>query len=340
MDNTQTTQKIYEVDDELRLQTEAYMARRHEDYQKNGRSYGNAQLAQETGVTSTYISRYLAGKPNFNPEKLERTLRSLLNHESRRRQLVHGLFPTGQSGMFDGFCEELKSVNGVGLIFGESGSGKTASAELYCRRYSSTIYIELNHWERTAYEVERLLCEQLDPGDRQRGRKARALWLVEHLRDTGRLIIVDDADESTYDALKWLFDFNDVAHVPVMLVGNEDVLKIVRRNPKMFSRLKLYQSLEVPRGKGLRKQVTELLDAMVPDHREALIELAIPIAERQHGGHLRAVQSRVMKMVSIMSKAEAPGQGELDLRDPVNAFTAADARLPMPGLTPELRGRR
>lgn len=335
-----TTQKTWTVDEDLRLQTEAYMARRGEDYAKSGKTYGNAQLAVETGVTSTYISRYLSAKPNFNPDKLERVLRSLLNHEARRRALVHGLFPTEQSSQFDGYCEELKSVNGVGLVYGQSGSGKTASVELYCRKYGATVYIELNRWERTACEVERLLCEQLDPGDRQRGRKPRALWLVEHLKDTGRLIIVDDADEATYDALKWLFDFNDVASVPVMLVGNEDVLKIVRRNPKMFSRLKLYESLEVPSGKALRNQVGALLDAIVPDHREVLLDMAVAIAERHHGGHLRAVQARLLKMQAIMAKASARGSASEELTDPVNAFQVADRRLPEPGLSLEPKARR
>jgi len=339
METKEIKERIYPIDEALRDEGLAYMARRQEYYATSGKGYGNAQLANQLGVHATYVSRYLNGKPNFDPSKLERTLRSVLNHEARQRSLVHGLFPTRQSKQFAGFCEELKSVCGVGLVYGQSGSGKTCSVELYTRTYSATIYIVFNRWERTANELERLLCAQLDPGDRQRGSQPRALWLVEHLQDSGRLIVVDNADEATYDAIKWLFDFNDVTKCPVMMVGNEDVLKIVRRNPKMFSRLKLYESLEIPdKAKDLRGQVRELLDAIVPEHAEKLLDDAVAISERPHGGHLRAVANRVLKMQSIIRSAEAAGKD--DLKDPSNAFKLADQKLPEPGLTFEKAHKR
>ena len=162
---------------------------------------------------------------------------------------------------------------------------------------------------------------------------------MEHLTDSGRLIVVDDANEATYDALKWLFDFSDKTKVPVMLVGNEDVLRIIRRNPKMFSRLGLFESLEMPDGAALRKQVRTLLDALCPDQAEAIVDLAVAVAERPHGGHLRAVQKRVVRMQTIMAKAAAAGtEAARELAQPETAFRSADNRLPEPGIDrPELR---
>jgi len=331
--------KPFAFDSDLHAEAQAYMARRDEDYGKRGKRYRLSDFATELGISTSYASRYLDGKPNFPVDKLERSLRSILRHEARRRMLVHSLFPTQQSRRLESFAEELKATNSVGLVYGESGSGKSAAVNLYTQANPSTIYIELNRWERTGSEIERMLCEFLDPGDRQRGARARALWLVEHLTDSGRLIVVDDADEATYDALKWLFDFSDKTKVPVMLVGNEDVLRIIRRNPKMFSRLGLFESLEMPDGAALRKQVRTLLDALCPDQAEAIVDLAVAVAERPHGGHLRAVQKRVVMMQTIMAKAAAAGtEAARELAQPDTAFRSADNRLPEPGIErPELR---
>lgn len=332
-----TTDKPHAFDAGLHAQAMAYIERRSEDYAKRGKKYRLADFATELGISTSYASRYQDGKPNFPVDKLERSLLSILRHEARRRSLVHNLFPTAQSKLLERYAEDLKSTSSVGLVYGESGSGKSAAVDLYAQTNPSTIYIELNRWERTGSEIERMLCEFLDPGDRQRGPRARSLWLVEHLSDSGRLIVVDDADEATYDALKWLFDFSDKTKVPVMLVGNEDVLRIIRRNPKMFSRLGLFESLELPEGNGLRKQVRTLLDALCPEQAEAIVDLAVTVAERPHGGHLRAVQKRVVMMQTIMARAAATNPTAEHARPEV-AFKLADSRLPEPGIErPELR---
>lgn len=326
----------YTVDARTHADLIAYIERRKAFYATKNRQYRYSDLATELGVSVSYVSRYIDGKPNFDPTKLEKSARSILTHEARRATIVHGLFPTAQSKALANAAEDLKATCSVGLIYGESGSGKTAAVEIYAQNNPSTIYIALHRWEKTGSEVARLLCEFLDPEGRNRGTTQRPVWLVRQLRDSGRLIIVDNADEASYDALKWLFDFADATNVPILLVGNEDVLKIIRRNPKMFSRLGLFEALNIPEGRALRTQVATLLAALAPEQADAILDLAVEVAERSHGGHLRAVVKRVIQMQTIIATGKAAGKA--DLSDPVAAFKLSDRRLPEPGIErPERR---
>ena len=330
--------ETYTVDAPTHADLLAYVERRRAYYATKNRQYRYSDLATELGVSVSYVSRYIDGKPNFDPVKLEKAARSILQHEARRASIVHGLFPTAQSKALATAAEDLKATCSVGLIHGESGSGKTAAVEMYAQANPSTIYIALHRWEKTGSEVARLLCEFLDPEGRGRGTIQRPVWLVRQLRDSGRLIIVDNADEASYDALKWLFDFADATNVPILLVGNEDVLKIIRRNPKMFSRLGLFEPLNVPEGRKLRDQVATLLASLCPDHSDAILDLAVEVAERSHGGHLRAVVKRVVQMQTFMATGRREGNHKL--ADPVYAFGVADHRLPEPGIErPERRGK-
>lgn len=328
----------YSVDTQTHSDLLAYIERRRAYYAGKGRQYRYSDLATELGVSVSYVSRYIDGKPNFDPTKLEKSARNILQHEARRSTIVHGLFPTAQSRALANCAEDLKATCSVGLIYGESGSGKTAAVEMYAQANPSTIYIALHRWEKTGSEVARLLCEFLDPEGRGRGLIQRPVWLVRQLRDSGRLIIVDNADEASYDALKWLFDFADATNVPILLVGNEDVLRIIRRNPKMFSRLGAFEALNVPEGRKLRDQVATLLASMCPEHADAILDLAVEVAERPHGGHLRAVVKRVIQMQTIIHTGKANSKDLLT--DPVAAFRLADRRLPEPGIErPERRGK-
>lgn len=107
---------------------------------------------------------------------------------------------------------------------GDAGAGKTTALRHYAETNTGVIFVTANACTTTATAVLGLICQQV--GRQVPGRKAMLInTLVEQLTGSNRLIIIDEADHLSLDALQAVRNLNDLAGVGIVLSGNDKIYR-------------------------------------------------------------------------------------------------------------------
>jgi DNA transposition AAA+ family ATPase len=150
----------------------------------------------------------------------------------------------------------------IGVCYGAAGLGKTEAVKEYAKRNQDVILIEvdLGHTAKALFsELHRVL------GMEGFG-TVHSMFndVVEKLKDSGRLIIVDEAEHLPYKALELLRRVYDKAGVGIMLVGMPRLLSNLRGRrgeyAQLYSRVGIAARLE-----GLSIGDTQMIvDSVIP----------------------------------------------------------------------------
>ncbi|MGE5608124.1 MAG: AAA family ATPase [Bacillota bacterium] len=126
------------------------------------------------------------------------------------------------------FTEEVKAVLGychinrdLGICYSGAGRGKTMAISDYLSSHPDCILITADPCLRSPNPLLEELLDKLGKSGGSNARKARRL-VIESLRDSGRMVIVDEAQHLTpkgIDILRILIV--DQAHCGLALIGNE-----------------------------------------------------------------------------------------------------------------------
>lgn len=256
------------------------------------------ELAMELDTNSTQVSKYLSEKPTGDVEKLEGVIEDVLDNEQTRRELATQLFKNAISQSVAGGIEMIRETNDIGLMHGEAGVGKTCGLELYAKEHASSILITCGRELRTAHQMRQRITPRKH---RRRSKKTKArapqqtTWerIVRKYKDSNRPFLFDNAHRLTLGALEWIFDFHDATGCPVALVGNPEVLDLIRDNDQMFSRIGLEWPISVKTAKGesvAAPIVQKLLAQYLPAGAREVFDAAMIIAEEEESGHFRALK--------------------------------------------------
>ncbi|MBC8009946.1 MAG: AAA family ATPase [Burkholderiales bacterium] len=270
------------------------------------------QLGRELGINSSHVSKYLAGKPEGDVPRLESTIEDVLKNAATRRREKKALFETPASRSIHSACELIRKTNDVGLVHGPAGLGKTSGVALYAGENPSAIVLTLSKWSGQADGIQAAVFAALESRGKTPGMR-RAEWLVERLRGSNRLLVIDNAHRLTHGALQWLFDFQDATECPIALVGNPEVLAKIRENDQQFSRIGLLRAIKPTEVATLAKQ---MLQRLCPDHAPVLQDLATKVAGER--GHLRALKKHLLLMPEFFTAAQS---------DPRKAFLMAHTQV-------------
>ncbi len=111
---------------------------------------------------------------------------------------------------------ELRSM---ATVTSDSGRGKTMTFEAAAGVFPGAIMIRAKRRFRTSSGVARLIAHELRIARPPRNAGDLQLKLIDTLRDTGRLLIVDEAHQLTSDALEFIRDLHDECEMPIVLGG-------------------------------------------------------------------------------------------------------------------------
>jgi len=211
-------------------QLKEWFERKQAAAKARGESYSYADLARDLGYAenSSLMSQYFAGKYAGDLVKLERRIVEFLRRESELQELIEWSsleeerFRFVETSVFKRLNEAAKmcQLRGqIGRLTGESGRGKTRAVLEYARRDSGVIVIQA-HKYFTAKEVFREIAYKC--GIEPRGTiHTLMLGIVEKLKGTRRLIIIDEAEHLNANTLDEIRQLNDRAGVGVLYVGTE-----------------------------------------------------------------------------------------------------------------------
>lgn len=134
----------------------------------------------------------------------------------------------------------------IAVVYGDAGVGKTSTVREYVKNDSLALLITISPTYSSITGVNELIAAQL--GVRERVARRLTAEIVDRLKGSGRVLIVDEAQHLTVRALNHLRCMSDESGVGIALVGNEEVYSKLRGSGKadfaqLFSRV------------GMRKQV-------------------------------------------------------------------------------------
>ncbi|WP_105198984.1 AAA family ATPase [Pseudoalteromonas sp. T1lg10] len=135
-------------------------------------------------------------------------------------------------------CEQAKQKRRFSVFSGQAGIGKSKGIAEYCRNDTDAILIEGSE-QTTSTQVLEALVYQLGLARSGSGYKNMEK-IIKTLRDTNRVIILDEADKCKPNALDPLRTISDRARVGVTLVGNiqlQDKLQTHERYELISSRV-------------------------------------------------------------------------------------------------------
>jgi len=151
------------------------------------------------------------------------------------------------------------------LVHGPTGIGKSLVAHVVADKFPGAIYLRISSGNTSFTSLRRMLATHLRLFGRRRSQKrdeAAGLTLDERifdvLRDSHRLIIVDEAHRVAESALDFLRDLYDECRTPILLLCTKDLLDRVRRDSdedhgQLYSRIHVadlvYGFDKVPGGK-------------------------------------------------------------------------------------------
>lgn len=264
---------------------------------KEADGLSNRQLAAKLRYSPSVVSQYLNGdKYPGDRDQVERRIAEFLRNRELSRHVRLRLVKSDVTEAVHAAFRTIRSTNDAGVIYGPSGAGKSTAITLYSLDNPLCMVVTLHEWCKGAGGIERLVFDAIDHGA-YKANTNRGEFIVDRLRGSDRLLIVDNAHKATRAGLDWILDLHEAAVIPVALVGNEKMLGPIRSDDQRSSRVgyqeeilpkdhrKVVQHLVAQIAPGMVGKVEELLEQVACDrgrYRSVAkeISLAVRLGER------------------------------------------------------------
>lgn len=237
------------------------------------------QLSKETGLSTSVISQFLNGTYTGDNEEVAKTIDRYLTVGKERLnsvsdvQFVEDLYNTREV-LFA--CNYAHRNNDITLVSGDAGAGKTTALRYYAENNTGVIFVTANACITTATAILSLICRQI--GKQVPTRRAALMnALVEQLTGTNRLIIIDEADHLSLDALQAVRNLNDTAHCGIVLSGNDKIYRQML-SPRRGYEFEQIRTRIIVRKKVFNEYTVEEMRAMFPSLNQECIGYMLKLA--------------------------------------------------------------
>lgn len=184
--------------------------------------YTQKQIADECGFSAPLISQFMNRTYNGDNKKVADTLNKYLIIAKDRLNCCKAnvFYPELENTKRVTFAVHYAHTNcEMVLIRGDSGAGKTMALKMYVEQNAGVIFVTANASTKSATSILSKIA--VAAGRHPNGNKKFLMeTLVSYLKDTKRLIIIDEADHLILNALQAVRNLNDEANVGIVLSGN------------------------------------------------------------------------------------------------------------------------
>ena len=191
----------------------------------------------------------------------------------------------------------------IAVVYGDAGVGKTQAVRAYLRENSLAIGITISPSYASITGVNELIADQL--GIRERVARRIYAEIISKLKDSGRVLIIDEAQHLPVRGLNHLRCMADESGVGIALIGNAEVYTKLRGSGKadfaqLFSRI------------GMRREVLtstttkeDIRKVFAEAHlEEDALELLYRIARTAYG--LRGAVNVFVNTAAVFGSVDAP----------------------------------
>ena len=271
----------------------------------------HAQMADRLKLSSpTRLTKYLnlykeGNKPETDAPDVEQAVKQFLRYEDRNAILAKSLFETSVSRAVCAVLKHIRRTGDIGLVHGPAGLGKSCGAAVFRRDNPDTVIINGTYWRQGPSDMEGMLFEgiQDDPAVIARpylNNLKKWAYMVDIFRGSERMIIIDTAQRLHISAFAALFDFHDETGCSLGLLGNPEVMNIVRPNDQLFSRIGMVRDVKL--GNDHTEIATKMITQYAPDSGKELIDLSADLITKP--GHGRTLRKQLN--LAVVIKEETP----------------------------------
>lgn len=184
------------------------------------KGYSQTQVARAIGKSTAVINQYLQGKYAGDVPAIDALARSFINREvekEKSQKITARFVPTVTSRKGMEVIRYAHLDGDLNVIYGAAGLGKTMILREYAAQHRDALLIEADPGY-TARVVLEELCGLL--GISKRGSMHElSEACIAALRDSGRLLMVDEAENLPYRALETLRRIHDKSGIGLVLAG-------------------------------------------------------------------------------------------------------------------------
>lgn len=184
------------------------------------KGYSQTQVARAVGKSAAVINQYLQGKYAGDVPSIDELARSFINREAEKeksQKITARFVPTVTSRKGMEVIRYAHLDGDLNVIFGAAGLGKTMILREYAAQHRDALLIEADPGY-TARVVLEKLCNLLGLSKRGNMHELSEACIAA-LRDSGRLLMVDEAENLPYRALETLRRIHDKSGIGMVLAG-------------------------------------------------------------------------------------------------------------------------
>ncbi|EDG5395806.1 AAA family ATPase [Salmonella enterica subsp. enterica serovar Bovismorbificans] len=251
------------------------------------RGYTQTHVARAIGRTHPVVNQFLQGKYRGDVADIEERISAFVSRElekEKNRRIKVRFVTTAMAAKGLEVLAYAHQECEICVLYGAAGLGKTMVLREYAARNRDAVLIEADpgYTARTLLEE---LCRQL--GVKVRGNIHELIdACVRELRDSGRLLMVDEAELLPYRALEVLRRLHDKAGIGIVLAGMPRLLINLKGRRGEFAQLYSRVALALNLGDTLTRDdfqqiATDLIpEAASPEISEALYARSLGNARR------------------------------------------------------------
>lgn len=186
-----------------------------------------AKISKQTDLSSSVISQFLKGIYNGNNEEVALTIKKYLDLENSKNNETDEVIYNEKLGNTTRvlFATRYAHVfNEISMIHGDAGTGKTTALKHYAETNANVTLITANALCRTPKAIFNLIM--LSIGKEPIKNESELMnRLIDSLKDTNKLLIIDEADHLSLRALQAIRNLNDIANIGIVLSGNDTIYR-------------------------------------------------------------------------------------------------------------------
>lgn len=193
-------------------------------------SISNAQLARWAGVSGSVLSEVLGGKYKGDADRVLNALERAVSDWYRRKDApIDPMYvETRIAKDIFAIVKTTSKIRGIAVFYGASGIGKSmALAAVKKLDFPTALLIEINPGCASPVNFARAVLAQLRR-DTDRTRAQAFNDIVDLLKDSGRLLLIDEADNLQLATLNFIRQIHDATRCPVVLAGRPMLAKKIK----------------------------------------------------------------------------------------------------------------
>lgn len=264
-----------------------------------------AQVARELDVSPSALSGFLSGTykaPHTIISKIEEL--ADISTQKKIAPKEPGFTETNISKNVINAIRYSHLQGKISVVYGDAGIGKTMAFRNYLENNALAIGITISPTYSSITGVNEKLAEQL--GVRERVARKQTTEIVNKLRGSGRVVVIDEAQHLTVRALDHLRCIADESGVGLCLIGNEEVYKKLKGNNRedfaqLFSRIGMRRHVMV--GNITKQDVQSIFGSYVTEDKD--VELLFRICRTAYG--LRGAVNVFINTLNVFQEITSDG---------------------------------